>query len=124
MELRFRPEDPLSHSAFGDRKATHNLLLKVSVKKNQVKNFEILGRICNTIKFKGMVDFQYLAPQKPTVGEYKIIKKRFVGDGKRFVIHEKENAYLHKHKELEFQNEKMNLPPPTFSTHDEPLDYA
>eukprot|EP01080_Neovahlkampfia_damariscottae_P012188 gene12188-5775_t len=59
LELRYRPEDSSCHPLFGDNFQTNNLVIKVKKTKGKL-NYEILGVANNTIRFKGMSDYQYL----------------------------------------------------------------
>ncbi|KNA09114.1 hypothetical protein SOVF_156450 isoform A [Spinacia oleracea] len=82
LELRFRPEDPCSHPAFGQIHSCNNFLLKIS-KGNQNNNCsssqskdcssgkyenlnvlsaEIVARVPEAYTFTGMVDYQHVLP--------------------------------------------------------------
>ncbi|RWS08232.1 general transcription factor 3C polypeptide 5-like protein [Dinothrombium tinctorium] len=68
LELRWRPNDIYSHSAFGDRYSTNNLLVKCVKKKKRDENGDVsfvyetavVGVIDTSYKFQTMADFQYL----------------------------------------------------------------
>ncbi|KAL2348666.1 hypothetical protein Fmac_002666 [Flemingia macrophylla] len=101
LELRFRPEDPYSHPAFGELRPTSNLLLKISKRKpphvddaedcssSGVKNGEqgnqpesvsdqegslcadIVARIPEAYFFDGMADYQHVIPVHADVARRK-----------------------------------------------------
>ncbi|KAK7406886.1 hypothetical protein VNO78_08521 [Psophocarpus tetragonolobus] len=101
LELRFRPEDPYSHPAFGELRPTNTLLLKISKRKppsvldaeapssSGVKNGEaenqpesecnpegtlcadIIARVPEAYIFDGMADYQYVIPVHADVARRK-----------------------------------------------------
>ncbi|XP_029126617.1 general transcription factor 3C polypeptide 5 isoform X5 [Cajanus cajan] len=101
LELRFRPEDPYSHPAFGELRPTNNLLLKISKRKppnahdaeacssSGVKNREqenqpesvrgqegslcadIVARVPEAYFFDGMADYQHVIPVHADVARRK-----------------------------------------------------
>ncbi|RIA87754.1 RNA polymerase III transcription factor IIIC subunit-domain-containing protein [Glomus cerebriforme] len=131
MELRFRPDDPFCHPINGDVIPTSNLLLKVTrrKKKRQNKNgnreneeksnakedvkFDILGIINKTCRFRGMSDYQYVPNMNHPILEYR-----------------KALESLDVNKIMDFEsiinnmNEETNLPPPSFSRVECPMDYG
>ncbi|KAH7688084.1 Transcription factor IIIC subunit 5 HTH domain-containing protein [Dioscorea alata] len=63
VELRFRPEDPNSHPAFGERRLSSSLLLKVSKPKNsgpESISASVVARVLRAYHFEGMVDYQHV----------------------------------------------------------------
>ena len=105
VELRFRPTDPFSHPVFGDTSSTPNLLLKVKCKRKKgspnVSSVEtdILGLIPETVRFRGMADFQYVSTNNKT------------------------DSNIEKEEE-EVSETSLCLPPPVFSKVDIPLEYG
>ncbi|TKY70276.1 General transcription factor 3C polypeptide 5 [Spatholobus suberectus] len=101
LELRFRPEDPYSHPAFGELRPTNTLLLKISKRKppsvhdaeasssSGVKNGEqeiqpesrhhqegslcadIVAHVPEAYFFDGMADYQYVVPVHADVARRK-----------------------------------------------------
>ncbi|GES74257.1 hypothetical protein RCL_jg4637.t1 [Rhizophagus clarus] len=128
MELRFRPDDPFCHPINGDVIPTSNLLLKVTRrKKKQNENvnyeeekanlkdvkFDILGIISKTCRFRGMSDYQYVPNMNHPILEYR-----------------KALESLNVNKIMDFESiinnikEETNLPPPSFSRVECPMDYG
>ncbi|CAG8505265.1 19403_t:CDS:10 [Rhizophagus irregularis] len=129
MELRFRPDDPFCHPINGDVIPTSNLLLKVTRRKKKqnktvnheeektsVKddvNFDILGIISKTCRFRGMSDYQYVPNMNHPILEYR-----------------KALESLNVNKIMDFESiinnikEETNLPPPSFSRVECPMDYG
>ncbi|XP_027360162.1 general transcription factor 3C polypeptide 5-like isoform X2 [Abrus precatorius] len=74
LELRFRPEDPYSHPAFGELRPSNSLLLKISKTKpprashTSPQNGEhhlcadIVARVPEAYFFDGMADYQHVIP--------------------------------------------------------------
>jgi len=82
LELKFRPEDPCAHAAFGELQQTSDLLLRIKRKprRNLLKSCvsgttdtapgssspgyevsaDIIARVENTYNFEGMADYQYV----------------------------------------------------------------
>ncbi|CAG8779307.1 16399_t:CDS:2, partial [Cetraspora pellucida] len=90
LELRFRPDNPFCHPINGDIIPTANLLLKVTRRRKKVKNhhmrrdsddhdeesdkdinFEIMGIISKTCRFRGMADYQYVPNPNDSVPRYR-----------------------------------------------------
>ncbi len=89
MELRFRPDDPFCHPINGDVIPTSNLLLKITKLKKKRKNkdlnheneeksnvkedvnFDILGIISKTCRFRGMSDYQCIPSINHPILEYR-----------------------------------------------------
>lgn len=72
FELRYSPEDFFSHPLIGDTLDTSNFLLAVhkctNIRTGEViYKFEILGKITNTVRFRGLCDFQYTPPQNDPI---------------------------------------------------------
>uniref|UniRef100_A0A7N8Y0V7 General transcription factor IIIC, polypeptide 5 n=1 Tax=Mastacembelus armatus TaxID=205130 RepID=A0A7N8Y0V7_9TELE len=115
LELRYRPQDPFSHSLCGNRFLSSNLLLRVRrrVRKKDPRDAEIhmdiLGVIGTTYKFQGLADFQCLAVQSE--------------NGKDTSLYDK--IILRKSENQEFFEQPMPyfLPPAIFSRLDNPVDY-
>ncbi|CAG8434613.1 15083_t:CDS:10 [Funneliformis mosseae] len=131
MELRFRPDDPFCHPINGDVIPTSNLLLKVTrrKKKRQNKNmnrgdegnanvkedvkFDILGIISKTCRFRGMSDYQCIPSIKHPILEYRKALESLDVDkimGFESIIND--------------IKEESNLPPPSFSRVECPMDYG
>ncbi|RXN12904.1 bile salt-activated lipase-like protein [Labeo rohita] len=116
LELRFRPKDPFSHPAYGNRYSSTNLLLRVrrrTRKGNSAEtqiSMEIVGLIGTTYKFQGMADFQYLASHNDP-------------DGNQMSLYDK--IILRKPEKKDFYDSPVPLflPPPIFSRLDTPVDY-
>ena len=64
LQLRFRPDDPLSHPLYGERQATNGLLLKLTRQsadpENSQVSAEVVARVQSKFTFTGMADYQYL----------------------------------------------------------------
>nr|XP_023871990.1 general transcription factor 3C polypeptide 5-like isoform X1 [Quercus suber] len=67
LELRFRPDDPYSHPAFGElRPCNNNFLLKISKTQTIEQNSDaelaadIVARVPQAYHFEGMVDYQHV----------------------------------------------------------------
>ncbi|KAM3702147.1 hypothetical protein ACJW31_04G004600 [Castanea mollissima] len=67
LELRFRPDDPYSHPAFGElRPCNNNFLLKISKTQSIEQNSDaelaadIVARVPQAYHFEGMVDYQHV----------------------------------------------------------------
>lgn len=80
LPLHLRPEDPLSHPIFGEKRKAKGLLLKVSRNNHRdqppaadadaachTANVTVVGRVSTVIQFGGMADFQYVSqdPRPP-----------------------------------------------------------
>jgi len=63
LELRFRPEDPYCHPAFGQSRASTGLLLRLSKRKGAAAPCaEVVARVRTAYHFEGMADFQHVVP--------------------------------------------------------------
>ncbi|KAF7801350.1 general transcription factor 3C polypeptide 5-like isoform X1 [Senna tora] len=92
LELRFRPEDPYSHPAFGELRPCNNLLLKISREKprvghdakasdsmpetrmeNKESNLvaDIVAHVPEAYCFDGMVDYQHVLPVHADIAQRK-----------------------------------------------------
>ncbi|KAJ0985105.1 hypothetical protein J5N97_003461 [Dioscorea zingiberensis] len=63
VELRFRPEDPYSHPAFGELRPSSSLLLKLSKPQNsgpESISASVVARVPRAYHFDGMVDYQHV----------------------------------------------------------------
>ncbi|OAY80178.1 General transcription factor 3C polypeptide 5 [Ananas comosus] len=59
LELRFRPEDPYCHPAFGELRPSASLLLRISKTKNDL-SAEVMARVKHAYQFEGLVDYQHV----------------------------------------------------------------
>lgn len=70
LQLRFRPDDLISHPLYGERQATNGLLLKLSRPdagpEDPRVSAEVVARVHSKFTFTGMADYQYL-PVDPSV---------------------------------------------------------
>ncbi|KAF0920034.1 hypothetical protein E2562_032608, partial [Oryza meyeriana var. granulata] len=64
LELRFRPEDPYCHPAFGEPRISTGLVLRLSRSKGStaLPRAEVVARVRNAYHFEGMADFQHVVP--------------------------------------------------------------
>uniref|UniRef100_J3L0N4 Transcription factor IIIC subunit 5 HTH domain-containing protein n=1 Tax=Oryza brachyantha TaxID=4533 RepID=J3L0N4_ORYBR len=64
LELRFRPEDPYCHPAFGEPRMSTGLVLRLSRPKGGTgpPRAEVVARVRNAYHFEGMADFQHVVP--------------------------------------------------------------
>uniref|UniRef100_A0ACD5UQC3 Uncharacterized protein n=2 Tax=Avena sativa TaxID=4498 RepID=A0ACD5UQC3_AVESA len=64
LGLRFRPEDPYCHPAFGELRASTGLLLRLSGPKGGCgpPRAEVVARVHSGYHFEGMSDFQHVVP--------------------------------------------------------------
>src|ERR1043166_6225970 len=103
MELRFRPGDPFCHPINGDVIPTSNLLLKITSRKKKRKNkdlndeneeqsnvkdvnFDILGIISKTCRFRGMSDYQCIPSIKHPILEYRKALESLDGTGNTQIL--------------------------------------
>ncbi|KAL6873665.1 hypothetical protein ACP4OV_013747 [Aristida adscensionis] len=64
LELRFRPEDPYCHPAFGEPRASTGLVLRLSRRKGSAApRAEVVARVRTAYHFDGMADFQHIVPK-------------------------------------------------------------
>ncbi|CAG8510837.1 483_t:CDS:10 [Ambispora gerdemannii] len=136
VELRYRVNDPFCHPINGDIVPTANFLVKVTRRrKKQKKNdndsnshqresdttdesnikYEVMGIISKTCRFRGMADFQYIVNANNPIRDFRKSLERFD-------VQEIENF------DYKTENEKAkplpNLPPPSFSRAECPMDYG
>jgi general transcription factor 3C polypeptide 5 (transcription factor C subunit 1) len=63
LELRFRPDEPYCHPAFGQFRASTGLVLRLSRRKGDVApRAEVVARVRAAYHFEGMADFQHVVP--------------------------------------------------------------
>ncbi|XP_062185733.1 uncharacterized protein LOC133889253 isoform X2 [Phragmites australis] len=63
LELRFRPEDPNCHPAFGESRVSTDLVLRLSRRKGSAApRAEVVARVRTAYHFEGMADFQHVVP--------------------------------------------------------------
>ncbi|CAL5028421.1 unnamed protein product [Urochloa decumbens] len=115
LELRFRPEDPYCHPAFGESRATTGLVLRLSRRKGAAAPLaEVVARVRTAYHFEGMADFQHVVPVHAAQ-----VRKR-----KRL---DSQNDYQHLdktgHQETD-DGDVMMLVPPLFSVKDRPTKIA
>ncbi|KAJ2743564.1 tau 95 subunit of transcription factor TFIIIC [Coemansia sp. BCRC 34301] len=100
VELRFRYNDPASHSIRGDKVATQNLLIKVTKRTRRLKSAtgeavgpveevsesaEVVAVIDKTARFRKLADFQVVVPKgDPLVQIAKVLSKVDIDGAKRF----------------------------------------
>jgi general transcription factor 3C polypeptide 5 (transcription factor C subunit 1) len=119
LEFKFRPEDKLSHGTHGDNTATNNLLLRVrrvrdtETRKFKIQDTELIGKVVNTIRFRGMSDFQVLQPSVSFSHAPKFKQEQPTENATSILMDE----------EYGLGDEKPFLPPPIFSRFDLPLEY-
>lgn len=126
MELKFRPEDPCAHAAFGELSQSSDLLLRIRRKRrnnlpqideasginveDNAEEFEtradIVARIEHTYNFDGMADYQYvLAVHADAARKRQKRQREMQGLGNLMDVE---------------QDELMMLVPPLFSIKDMP----
>lgn len=115
LELRFRPEDPFSHPVFGELHGISGLLLQLSrvqdkEKTGQEVKAEVVAKVDQCYKFKGMADYQYVAP----------VHVKLENGRKRQRL---QGLQSEQGGPLDMEHEEMMiLPPPLFSVKDIPED--
>ncbi|KAG6732938.1 hypothetical protein I3843_01G194500 [Carya illinoinensis] len=119
LELRFRPEDPYSHPAFGELRPCDNLLLKIAKKESSTDGgqvcADIVARIPEAYHFEGMVDYQHVVAVHADVAKRR--KKRNWA--------EMEDPHFEKGGLMDVdQEDVMILLPPLFSLKDMPENLA
>ncbi|ONK79459.1 uncharacterized protein A4U43_C01F6580 [Asparagus officinalis] len=119
LELRFRPEDPHCHPAFGERRSFVGLVLKISKTRPESDNdgkeqlsAEVVARVNEAYDFEGMVDYQHVlavhaAEARRKRGRCDIDEETDLGDASR--MHLEEEA-----------DDVMMLVPPLFSLKNTP----
>ncbi|XP_064458696.1 general transcription factor 3C polypeptide 5-like [Ornithodoros turicata] len=83
LEVKFRPDDPYSKSAYANRYQTSCLLLKVKKNKSEKEPYavSIEGTINTVYKFRGMVDFQFLPMERKGDGTYQSLLDTIIPSG-------------------------------------------
>ncbi|KAG8045122.1 hypothetical protein GUJ93_ZPchr0008g12762 [Zizania palustris] len=110
LELRFRPEDPYCHPAFGETRISTGLVLRISRRKDGTAppRAELVARVRRAHHFEGMADFQHVVPVHAAE-----VKKR------------KYSECPNSKQDLESDNgDVMMLVPPLFSIKDKPTKIA
>ncbi|KAG9286962.1 hypothetical protein G9A89_001200 [Geosiphon pyriformis] len=140
VELRFRPDDPFCHPINGDIIPTANLLTKVTRWRKKSKyngnnfenniddkdqdnnddnnshiEFKILGIISRTCRFRGMADFQHIVHPNSPIRNFRQSLEKFDVEGLGNLEYKIEN---------EEGDPPPNLPPPSFSRTECPMDYG
>ncbi|KAL6652999.1 hypothetical protein ACP70R_011924 [Stipagrostis hirtigluma subsp. patula] len=117
LELRFRPEDPYCHPAFGESRASTGLVLRISRRKGSAPpRAEVVARIRTAYQFEGMADFQHVVPLH--AAEIRKRKSSDCENGKDILSSDKT-------KRLETDDGGvMMLVPPLFSVKDKPTKIA
>ncbi|KAJ1260819.1 hypothetical protein BS78_10G261500 [Paspalum vaginatum] len=115
LELRFRPEDPHCHPAFGEPRACTGLLLRLSRSKGAAAPCaEVVARVRTAYSFDGMADFQHVVP----VHAAQMKKRKRSGS-------QNDNENLDKTGLQETDGgDVMMLVPPLFSVKDRPTEIA
>ncbi|WVZ78415.1 hypothetical protein U9M48_026128, partial [Paspalum notatum var. saurae] len=115
LELRFRPEDPHCHPAFGEPRACTGLLLRLSRRNGTAAPCaEVVARVRTTYNFDGMADFQHVVP----VHAAQMKKRKRSGS-------ENDNENLDNTGLQETDGgDVMMLVPPLFSVKDRPTKIA
>ncbi|XP_066348503.1 uncharacterized protein [Miscanthus floridulus] len=114
LELRFRPEDPYCHPAFGQSRASTGLLLRLSKRKGAAAPCaEVVARVRTAYHFEGMADFQHVVPVHAAQ-----TRKRKRSDSQN------DNENLDKTGHHEADGDVMMLVPPLFSVKDRPTKIA
>ncbi|XP_062200657.1 uncharacterized protein LOC133903345 isoform X3 [Phragmites australis] len=113
LELRFRPEDPYCHPAFGESRATTGLVLRLSRRKGApaAPRAEVVARVRTAYHFEGMADFQHVVPVHAAQA-----RKRKQSDSEN-----DDETLRNKTGHLETDDgDVMMLVPPLFSVKDRP----
>ncbi|CAG8481585.1 8635_t:CDS:2 [Dentiscutata erythropus] len=129
LELRFRPNNPFCHPINGDIIPTANLLLKVTRRRKKVTyhhtrrdsdeesikgfNFEIMGIISKTCRFRGMADYQHVPNPNDSIPRYRKALENF-----------DINTIMDFESLLKDERDEDNLPPPSFSRIECPTGYG
>jgi general transcription factor 3C polypeptide 5 (transcription factor C subunit 1) len=84
LELRFRPDDPYSHPAFGELRPCNNLLLKISKKMSNGDDghicADIVARVPEGYHFEGMADYQHVVAVHADAAKQRKKRKRQWGE--------------------------------------------
>ncbi|KAL5220990.1 hypothetical protein ABZP36_025703 [Zizania latifolia] len=110
LELRFRPEDPYCHPAFGEPRISTGLVLRISRPKDGTAppRAEVVARVRSAHHFEGMADFQHVVP----VHAAEVRKRKY-------------SECPNSKQDLESDNgDVMMLVPPLFSIKDKPTQIA
>ncbi|KAG2642768.1 transcription factor tau subunit sfc1-like isoform X3 [Panicum virgatum] len=115
LELRFRPEDPFCHPAFGESRASTGLVLRLSRRKGAAApRAEVVARVRTAYHFEGMADFQHVVPVHAAQ-----VRKRKRSNSQN------DNEHLDKTRHQETDDgDVMMLVPPLFSMKDRPTKIA
>ncbi|KAK3155266.1 hypothetical protein QOZ80_2BG0201080 [Eleusine coracana subsp. coracana] len=114
LELRFRPDDPYCHPAFGESRASMGLVLRLSKRKGDAApRAEVVARVRTAYHSEGMADYQHVVPVHAAEERKKKRTDRQNSD---------ENSSIH--DDLETNGEYMMLVPPLFSLKDKPTKIA
>ncbi|PUZ46426.1 hypothetical protein GQ55_7G077800 [Panicum hallii var. hallii] len=115
LELRFRPEDPYCHQAFGESRASTGLVLRLSRRKGDAApRAEVVARVRTAYHFEGMADFQHVVPVHAAQ-----VRKRKLSNSQN------DNEHLDKTRHQETDDgDVMMLVPPLFSVKDRPTKIA
>ncbi|XP_072973185.1 uncharacterized protein [Typha angustifolia] len=122
MELRFRPEDPYSHPAYGVLRPAASLLLRITKTKDESckegeassgkeqLSADVVARVNQAYHFEGMVDYQHVLGVQAAEARR---KKRPWGSD--------DSSQLEQSESLDMDNsDVMMLVPPLFSIKDKP----
>ncbi|XP_062170163.1 uncharacterized protein LOC133875905 [Alnus glutinosa] len=117
LELRFRPDDPYSHPAFGELRPCNDLLLKISKKMSSGDDghicADIVARVSEGYHFEGMADYQHVVAVHADAAKQRKKGKRQWG--------EIEDPHFEKGGLMDVdQEDVMILLPPLFSPKDVP----
>lgn len=112
LELKFRPEDPYCHPAFGEPRLSSNLLLRISRPKNvsttacaEQLSADVVAKVSLAYHFEGMADYQYVVAVHEAESRR---KKRHWDD--EFILDDNDMDY----------GDVMKLVPPLFARKDKP----
>ncbi|KND00444.1 transcription factor TFIIIC subunit TFC1 [Spizellomyces punctatus DAOM BR117] len=131
LELRYRPTDPFSHPINGDIINTGNLLLKVTRRRKKRKGTkahsppmeespadvktQIIGTVTKTCRFRAIADYQWIPDQNDPIVQLRRSMHTFEADGiEHFSLANDKGP----------QENLRNMPPPSFSRIEWPLDYG
>ncbi|KAL6659253.1 hypothetical protein ACP70R_003293 [Stipagrostis hirtigluma subsp. patula] len=118
LELRFRPEDPHCHPAFGEPSASTGLVLRLARRKGRPAppRADVVARVRTAYRFDGMADFQHVVPVHAAE-----IRKRKCSDWQN----DKDILSRGKTGRLETDDGAvLMLIPPLFSVKDKPTEIA
>ncbi|KAK3159086.1 hypothetical protein QOZ80_2AG0145540 [Eleusine coracana subsp. coracana] len=114
LELRFRPDDPYFHPAFGESRASMGLVLRLFKRTGEAApRAEVVARVRTAYHFEGMADYQHVVPVHAEEARKRKRTDRQNSD---------ENSSI---DDLETDDaEYMMLVPPLFSLKDKPTKIA